>query len=177
MNIKHYELVAVASEFLKNYEMTLDVPIEFNSRLKRVLGRVIIRKKNGIYIPEKIEMSIDFMKAHPKENIIDVMKHELVHYALATKQLPFKDGETLFESELKKYGIKSSGAYSYLGAMHRYTCTNCNKNFDRKRKLTLGSSCTCSKAPNLDYIGIIQKEYDPELGKKIIFAACVDSDI
>lgn len=158
MNIKHYELVKISEDFLKNYDMKLDIPIEFNTRIKKVLGRFMFKKVSGKYIPEKIQISVDFVMSHPKEHIIDVLKHELVHYALCAKGLPFSDGDNLFESELKKYGISSTHTYDYLGELHRYKCNNCGKEFERKRKLPNTAYCTCSSGPNLKYIGIFNKE-------------------
>lgn len=158
MNIKHFELIKIADEFLKNYDLKLEVPVEFNTRLKKILGRVLFNKVNGEFIPLKIEMSIDFMKNHPKEHIIDVFKHELVHYALCVSGLPFDDGDEVFESELKKYGIKSTNSYSYLGDLHRYTCQNCGKQIERKRRLVKTAYCGCSRGPNLIYNGIVKRE-------------------
>lgn len=160
MNIRHYELVEIANDFLKNYDMKLEIPIEFNTRLKKIFGRFMFVRKNGECIPVKIQMSVDFIMSHPKEHIIDVFKHELVHYALCVKGLPFDDGHLVFESELKKYGIKSTRSYQYLGEVHRYTCQNCGKVFERKRKLVKTAYCSCSRGPNLIYNGIFKKEYD-----------------
>lgn len=157
MNIKHFELTQIANDFLVNYDMELTIPIQFNTRLKKVLGRFISSRKAG---PIKIEMSVDFIQSHPKEHIIDVFKHELVHYALCHKGLPFDDGHPVFERELLKHSIKSTHSYEYLGEVHRYTCEQCNKTFDRKRKLVKTAFCGCSKGPNLKYEGTVMKKLE-----------------
>ena len=175
MNIKHFELVKIAEEFLQNYNLKLDVPIEFNTRLKNILGRVLYIKKQGEHIPQKIEMSIDFIRNHPKEHITDVFKHELVHYAMCVQGLPFNDGDKHFEDELKKYGIKSTHSYSYLGELHRYTCENCGNKIERKRKLVKTAYCGCSKGPNLIYNGIFQK--DLVLGNMVAMTAAVGQGV
>jgi SprT-like protein len=99
------------------------------------------------------------MLHHPKDHIIDVLKHELVHYVLCYQKRPFNDGHPVFEGELKKHGITSSGTYEALGDMHRYECKNCNKEFFKRRKISEHAYCNCSKGPNLIYHGIITKTY------------------
>lgn len=166
MNVRHFELVREANKFLmENYNTELMIPIEFNTRLKRVFGRMCYKKKNGQYIPEKIEMSVDFMQTHPKEHIIDILKHELVHYVLCEKQLPFNDGDKVFEDELKRLGVSRTHTYHYLGDVHHYECKNCGKTYERKRKLVKTAYCMCSVGPNLEYKGIVTKELELELGK------------
>lgn len=160
MKVKHYELMQIAEQFLKQYEMELTIPVEFNTRLKKVFGRFVYNNKRGERKPLKIEMSVDFLLSHPKEHIIDVFKHELVHYALFCKGLPHSDGQWTFENELRKNGVNSTHHYQYLGELHRYICINCNKTFDRKRKLVKTAFCNCSKGPNLEYKGIVVKEHD-----------------
>ena len=166
MNIKHYELINIANKFLEeNYDISLDIPIEFNTRLKRVFGRFVSSKSKGSV---KIEMSVDFIINHPKNHIIDVFKHELVHYALFEKGLPFHDGDPIFESELKKHGVSSTHTYEYLGEVHRYICENCNKIFEKKRRLVKTAYCGCSNGPNLTYEGVFKKEYKTDQDNKII---------
>jgi SprT-like protein len=160
--MKHHELIEVANEFLKNYNMTLDVPIKFNTRLKRVLGRVIIKKSNGIYRASEIQMSVDFLQNHPKENIIDVLKHELVHYVLCTQQKPFQDGHPVFEGELRKHGIKSTNFFPQYGQLHSYKCEDCGMKIERKRKLVKTAYCSCSqRMGNLKYLGAVNRTPDP----------------
>lgn len=158
MNIKHHELVSIANEFLsENYEMKLDIPIEFNQRLKRVFARfkyLIINKEN---VPSKIEMSIQFIVSHDREVIIDVLKHELVHYALCAQDKPFKDGQKMFEDELKKLGIKRTQSYEVKGDVHRYLCTKCGQTYDRFKTLPKTARCNCALDSNLTYEGIVAK--------------------
>lgn len=158
MNIKHYELVAEANTFLQdNYELKLEVPIVFNTRLKRALGRMVFNKSMNGNKPIKIEMSTDFIMNHPKDHIIDVLKHELVHYALCVLKKPFSDGDFYFEKELKRLGVSRTKTYKYLGQLHLYICKNCGGKFERKRKLNEHARCNCSVGPNLEYKGIINK--------------------
>ena len=152
MNIRHFELVSIANEFLsENFDgIQLTHPIEFNSRIKRVLGRVIVVGKQ----PKKIELSVDLIKNHKKEVIIDIFKHELVHYALMLKGEPYSDGHPNFENKLRELGVSSTRSYPYYGSLHRYECKNCNKKIERKRKINEKIAyCPCSLGPNLVYVG------------------------
>lgn len=155
MNIRHFELVSEADVFLKeNFNLQLTVPIEFESRIKKVLGRCIFNKINKEYIPEKIQISVDLVKNYPKEIIIDVLRHELVHYAMCIQKRPFFDGDREFENELNKLGIKSTRSYKIMGDVHNYHCSLCGNKFTRKRKLSKFAKCSCSLNSVLIYDGI-----------------------
>lgn len=159
MNVRHYELVEVANKFLsENYNLNLNIPIEFNARMTRVLGRFIFKKVGHDNVPLKIEMSIDFMKSHPKENIFDVFKHELVHYALCVMKKPFNDGQAVFENELRRLDIKRTNSFKLAGDVHKYVCDNCGSEYTRKRKLNKHARCNCSLSSQLKYLGIISVE-------------------
>lgn len=168
MNIKHIELVTEAKRFLKEeYDMELTVPIEFNTRLKRCLGRFRFNKVNGENVPLKIEMSVEFMKVHPKENILDVLRHELVHYALCAKGLPeahFSDGDSVFENELKRLNVSRTRHYTgKYGKLHHYTCNSCGAEFKRKRRITATARCSCSLDSKIIYNGEIEYNHEGEL--------------
>lgn len=151
------ELYAIARDFLdKEFNMTLDIPIFISNRMKTTLGYFQHNKKE----PIKIHMSQEFINTHPREHVIDVFKHELVHYALFVQGKPYRDGTECFESTLKRLGISSTKTYHILGKFHKYTCNCEGKQFLRKRKLKEGSYCT--KCKTLKYEGIVEKEYEPK---------------
>jgi len=168
MNVKHFELVEEAQKFLnENYEMELGVPIEFNTRLKRCLGKFRYKRSGGKSIPWKIEMSVEFMKVHPKEHILDVLRHELVHYALCAKgytEAQFSDGHFVFESELKKLGVSRTHTYGVYGKMHHYSCDKCGTEWKRQRRIAATARCTCSIHSRIIYHGEV--EFDHE-GKEV----------
>jgi SprT-like protein len=101
-------------------------------------------------------MSKEFMKTHPEEHIIDVLKHELVHYALFELKKPHRDKDAYFKETVDRLGVCRTRTYRTLGKFHIYECTNCHKTFRRKRKLREGSRCSCSTGNNLKYNGIIE---------------------
>lgn len=163
MNISHVEMRQIANSFLnENYGLQLEVPINFNARLKRCFGRMVYNARTKE--PLRIELAIDLIANHPKEQIIDVLKHELVHYALLVLKRPFKDGHPYFESELKRLGVSPTETIEYLGEMYKYICLDCGQEFYRRRRLPKTSYCTCSKfyKDNLMYKGTVSNKKQTE---------------
>ena len=146
------ELYVIAREFLdKEFSIKLDIPIFINNRMKSMFGR--FRRRNGVSF--QIDISKEFIETHPREHVIDVLKHELVHYALFELGKPHRDGQDYFENTLKRLGISSTRTYQQLGKFHKYIC-KCEGNvLYRKRRIPEGGHC--SKCKTLKYIGIVEK--------------------
>jgi SprT-like protein len=145
------ELYSISREFLdKEFDMKLEIPIFINNRMKTTYGYFQVRNEQSW----KIEMSKEFIDTHPREHIIDVLKHELVHYACFEQGMPWRDKDKYFKDTLDRLGVSRTRTYHTLGKFHRYTC-NCGKKFDRKRKLSAGSYC--GECKTLRYVGIIEK--------------------
>lgn len=146
------ELYSIAREFLdKEFGMKLEIPIFINTRLKTMFGYFQQRNKQSW----KIDISKEFIDTHPKEHVIDVLKHELVHYALFEQGKPYRDGQDYFENTLKRLRISPTKTYKTYGKHHAYICNCEGKTFYRKRKLQEGSRCkVCG---TLEYIGVVEK--------------------
>lgn len=157
MQVRHLELVREANVFLvNNYNTELEIPIEFNSRLKSCLGKFLYRKTNEGMKPIKIQMSVKFMMSFPKENIFDVLHHELVHYALCKQGMPeskFADGAHYFENELKRLSVSRTRTYSYDGNIFSYECDTCHNKYEFHKKLPVTTICNCSIHSHLIFIG------------------------
>lgn len=148
------DLYKIAREFLdKEFNMTLDIPIFINSKMKTMYG--CFRYKKGQ--AWQIDISKEFMETQTEEVIIDVLKHELVHYALFQKGLPHSDKDKYFKDTVDRLGIARTRTYKNLGKFHKYGC-NCEGNFFyRKRKLSKNSYC--DECGALYYIGIVEKSH------------------
>jgi SprT-like protein len=145
------ELYSIAREFLdREFGLELDIPIFINPRMKSMFG--CFRTKKGE--AWQIDMSKEFMDTHPREHVIDVLKHECIHYALFTLKKPYSDKDKYFKDTCDRLGVKRTRHYRALGKFHEYTC-NCGKKFHRKRKLSEGSHCQVCKT--LKYVGVIEK--------------------
>lgn len=122
MNIE--KLTNVANAFLQNeYQLDLNIPIIINKRLRITLGSYVTFWKTDK--PKRIELSGTLIKYGHDTVIIDVLKHELVHYALHSLGFPSDDGDEYFENELKRLGIGSTES-NYVGELHKCKCEKCN---------------------------------------------------
>lgn len=116
-------LTQYAKNWLKEtYGLELEVPIIINARLTQSLGHFkyyISGKPHSISIAKR---TVDY---YGKEATLDVLKHELVHYACFVLGKPHADGDWYFENELKKHGITRTHTYKRKGVFHTYYCLDC----------------------------------------------------
>ena len=119
----------------KTYGIKLEIPIEIRSSLKLTLG--YFKYKQGEKEPLKITLAAKLFTYYSEEVVYDVLKHELVHYALYMLGKPHKDGHPYFESELKRLGISPTYTHQAKGFFHIYRCSNCNQVTSRRvRRIT-----------------------------------------
>lgn len=67
--------------------ITLDVPVEINGRLTRAMGRVKYIEIGSVaytpeYTPTKIEFARNLVENASDEDVLQVIRHEYVHYFL-----------------------------------------------------------------------------------------------
>lgn len=142
------ELTEHAEVFLrKNYDMELAIPIRRNGRLKRTLGQFISVKQQA----ECIEIAGFLMDYAAKEIVLDVLYHELIHYALFSQRRSYYDGCIEFENELRKHGVTSTNTYVHVGKYVVYLCAECWKRYETERlsvyKEPQRFKSRCCKAP------------------------------
>jgi SprT-like protein len=90
-----------AKEF---WDLELNIPIYINGRLTRLLGRFVYNRYDRT--ETRIELSKDLVDNFKDEDVLDVLKHELTHWALYKLGKPHNDGHTVFENELVRVGAK-----------------------------------------------------------------------
>lgn len=105
--------------------MALDIPIIINRRLRSTMG-AFIRDEDS---PHSIEISGNILKYGAKSAILDVLYHELIHYALFIRGEPFRDGQVHFEAELRRYGVSSTSS-NFIGRKCEFTCDGCGDSID-----------------------------------------------
>lgn len=149
------QLTKYSEKFLKdNYNLSLDIPLKLNGRLKTCCGRFISthNRTTGKATAKSVEMNKFFVENNEPTLVLDVLRHELVHYALFTLGKPHKDGHLVFENELKRLGIVSQSTinkYTIASKPVRfsiYECSDCKYVFKRKRALPNNGRnhrCTC----------------------------------
>lgn len=148
------ELTGIANDFLrKEYSLELTIPIVRNGRLRSTLGSFITLRGK----PKEIELAGYLLDYGAEEPILDVLYHELIHYALFTQGRQYRDGTVEFESELRKYGVSSTGTPMKLGKMVDYYCGKCGKQFESSRMTVLTQThkfrSRCCRA-NISVIGV-----------------------
>lgn len=127
---------------ITEYGIELKIPIYISNRLKSTFG--YFRHKSGK--PMEIQMSYDLLTYHDDETIIDILKHELIHYVCFITGKQYKDGSKDFESELRRQGVHSTRTFKYKGKVHEYICSCCNKTIVRRRKFSTSKYiCTTGK--------------------------------
>ena len=151
------QLTNFANKFLsENFDgMQLDIPIKINGRLSRVLGR--FRHYSAPKKPVVIELSKNMIQYYELEEILDVLKHELVHYALYMQGKPHRDGDAYFENKLKELGITATKVYKHKGKVEVYACGCDTYEYNRKlhnhsRYKGSNYTCRCCEQP-LRYVG------------------------
>ena len=86
--------------------------------------------------------------------MLDVLKHELVHYAMFNLNREYRDGDHEFENELKRLGIPRTNVISRSDSepLHHYAC-DCQTH-QVVRKLNKNTTYTCKKCKvDLTYKG------------------------
>lgn len=146
-----YQLRQYANKFLKdNYNLDLVVPLQLNGRMQRTCGW--FRHYRGWNRPTCIELNKFFVENNEPTLVLDVLRHELVHYAQYMLQRPYRDGQVGFENELKRLGIVSQSTidkYTIVSKpqnRHVYECADCGHEYHRQRALPNGGrGYSCGK--------------------------------
>lgn len=153
--ISQRQMVAFANSWLMmNYGMTLNVPLKINGRLSKTYGcfKYKTYKKTGKKEPTSVDISKFFFENNTDEVILDVLKHELVHYALFMQGKPMDDGHPYFEAELKRLGVVSQDTIDKYRIKNKpvnmsiYKCLNpdCGAVHKRRRALPRNRIYKCS---------------------------------
>ena len=143
-----------------------NVPISFNERLSRTLGRASAKVKRNFYgetievTPIKIEFSKKFIEVADEEHLIDVVKHEYAHYCTFITRGEHSHSDYEFISYCKKMDCcHKSKSDKRAEIKHKYDvyCDCCGKllaSYDRATKVVkdikegkdgYGSSCCKDK--------------------------------
>lgn len=140
MQLANKKYYTVANNFLKeNFDLKLNIPIQLNGRLKRALGTYYQKYDNNELIPSSINLSKNLFEYHDESTIIDVLKHELIHYALHVKGLPYDDNDYEFINTCNRLGVSLTNTIKYKGKIHVFSCKCEGKEFLEKRKFKNGT--------------------------------------
>lgn len=142
-----YKYYTHSQSFLKeNFNIELKVPIEVNGRLSSALGRFIINGGRA----DRIELSKNLLYNYNDTTIIDVLNHELVHYALYVLQKPYSDNDRYFIETCKRLNVSLSGVIKYK-VVYQYKCDCRVLESTRRRRLKNYHCAMCESG--FSYIG------------------------
>lgn len=143
------QLTQYADKFLKdNYNLQMNVPLKLNGRMRTTCGWFKHTEEESL----EVELNKFFVENNEPNIVLDVLRHELVHYALFEQGKPNADGHPVFEGELKRLGIVSQSTidkYTITSKPRKeiiYKCESCGYEFHRMRALPHGgrySRCSC----------------------------------
>ena len=111
------DIVNFSNKFLKEaYGLELTIPIVINGRLSSYEGYFAYSRRNEKRTPLRIEFSERYLALSMLDtedgilSVIQLIKHELIHYACFMLNKPFSDGDEYFENELLKHGSSASAS-------------------------------------------------------------------
>lgn len=154
MNWTVERLTNEAKAFLKSeFDLELTIPIGVNGRLSRAMGR-FSHENCKERKPVKIELSKKVVDNFPDKHIKDTLYHELIHYALFVKGLPYRDSDKYFIDTCHRLGVSLGydGEDGYFGTGYRYVCqTPGCLDWETYRKLPRKKKFVCKRC-NTDVI-------------------------
>lgn len=153
---------------MKNYGVPLNIPVRWDGRLTVTWGKFRVKRTtvSGFYngkmrragelLPETMQITLNrsLLTARNKEMVLNIAKHEALHFAMCVKGKPFLDGEPYFESELKRHGLVStsvgSEALQVKQRMYVWICKECKnivlKGGKTRKDYSKGYQSTCCGA-------------------------------
>ena len=110
----------------------VNVPVEINGRLTRTLGRVkFMDYGEGHCHPTKIEFSKQLLDFSDDDSIINVIKHEYVHYYLLVETGTNHGHNAIFKKKCAEIGCAHDQTQNEINttAKSKYEiwCPDCNK--------------------------------------------------
>ena len=147
--------------------LVLDVPVEINGRLTRAMGRVKYNERSdGFMLPTKIEFARNLLQGASDEDILQVIKHEYVHFYLITNEPYEKHGhDVMFKAKCEEIGCTHSNSSQrvegFAKEQTKYEvwcedCEECIGTYSRMCKtLKEIKYCTCGRCGS-DKLAVIQ---------------------
>lgn len=134
---------------------TFNIPVKINGRLTRTLGRVIMRKSNGVWIPELMEISKQLLETSTEESIISVIEHEWCHYYVTKETGEDHGHDAIFKATCARIGCANNKTKTKVERVvevhskYEVYCGTCDKviaEYSRMSKnLKRLDECHCNK--------------------------------
>jgi len=162
------KLQAIAEKLSQHFwGQPIGIPVEWNGRLTRSMGRFVYRVKGKQREPLKIEMSKHAAQFIDREIFIAVLLHELCHFHLFCKGQPYHDHHPHFERELLRVGAISTNTVRLPEKVFQLHCTKCGQNLGMVKRMNpdrYRSTCCQAKIKKVEkWVGEFQ--YDGSILK------------
>lgn len=119
-------LQQLAEKLSKRYWNTsCHIPVQWNGRLSRTMGRFIYEAKPKKRKALKIEMSKKAISQLDLDTFTKVLLHELCHYHMFIQHKPFQDYHPIFEAELQRVGAISTNTLKLPRKAYQLFCSQC----------------------------------------------------
>ncbi|WP_202079711.1 SprT-like domain-containing protein [Caldalkalibacillus salinus] len=129
------------------WEKPCSVPVTWNGRLQKSMGRFLFTAHGKKKTPIRIELSKHAAHFITREIFIAVLLHELCHYHLFIQNKPYEDHHPVFEKELRRVGAISTNSVQIPQKGFDLYCSQCQgKLGTRKRFNTQKYLSGCCKA-------------------------------
>ena len=121
------DIVELCRQTFAKENMKFDIPVKFNGRLKRTLGRCHYSVYNGTVIPSLIEISRDLIESGNIEQIRETTIHECAH-AIVVLQTGERHGhDAIWKNVCHRLGIAGDRCAKQTASQdYKYICT-CKK--------------------------------------------------
>lgn len=117
------------------WNKSLTIPVVWNGRLTRAMGRFVYQVSGPKREPLKIEVSKYAAKFIDRDIFIAVLLHELCHYHLFIQNKPCQDHHPLFEQELRRVGAISTNSVKLPEKYFRLFCVTCGKSLGNAKRI------------------------------------------
>lgn len=128
-------LQALANKLsLHFWNESISVPVVWNGRLTRSMGRFVYRVQGKHREPVKIEMSKYAAQFINREIFIAVLLHEMCHYHLFVQGKSFLDHHPVFEQELRRVGAISTNTVRLPSKIYKLVCKKCQRELGHMKR-------------------------------------------
>ena len=122
-NRVYKDMMPFASDFLfSTYGITTCPSIEISNKLNDCLAKLEPCEDSDGTPTVRIVISSRVVDYYTMKEQTDIIKHELIHFALAFQNRGFKDGDLDFEQELNKLKVPHQNEVQLRGKVYIYSC-------------------------------------------------------
>lgn len=129
------------------WQKNCPIPVVWNGRLSKAMGRFLFSHKGKKHLPLRIEMSKHAAQFLTEDLFNAVLLHELCHYHLFIQGQPCDDHHPVFEKELRRVGAISTNTVQIPQKGFQLFCSQCAKSIGTRTRINTARYLSrCCKA-------------------------------